>query len=192
MCPQPPLLRSTIWIRACLPFSARTSHDAQSSVSLSLPAVLRTTSPSTTRLTAVSSDRIFAGVSPRTKWSARMWPQPPVLSSAITICARLPRSAATFHATQFSVPGLATRGGAHDGAVDQQPDLGRRLGAAGDEEAEVVGVDRRMSGETIVPRLLSPFSRAPKNVSTIRSPWRPSPPRKGAVPAKSPVAVQAP
>ena len=50
-----------------------------------------------------------------------------------------------------------------------------------------------MSGELIVPRFSSPLSLAPKNVSTMPLALRGRRRRRaGAVPAKSPVAVQAP
>ena len=68
---------------------ARRSRRPSRAFSLSLPAALRTTSPSTSRFTAVSSERIRAGASANMKWSARMWPQPPVFRSTISTRARL-------------------------------------------------------------------------------------------------------
>ena len=102
MWPQPAVLRSTTWIWAVLPIRSRRFQFAQSSVSLFGPVVVRTTWPSTSRLTAVSIERGKAGWSARVNWSARMWPQPPVFSSAMSIRAVLPLYSATFQLVQFS------------------------------------------------------------------------------------------
>src|SRR3954452_15522490 len=103
MWPQPPVLRSTIWIRAVLPASSETFQARQSSASLFGPVVVRTTLPSTSRLTAVSVELGSAGASAKVNWSARMCPQPPVLSSAMSIRADLPLRSATFQLVQLSV-----------------------------------------------------------------------------------------
>ena len=103
MWPQPPVLRSTIWIRAVLPASSETFQARQSSVSLLGPVVVRTTLPSTSRLTAVSVERGKAGASASVIWSARMWPQPPVFSSTMSIRAVLPFRSETSQLVHSSV-----------------------------------------------------------------------------------------
>src|SRR3954454_25275884 len=103
MWPQPPVLRSTSWMRAVLPANSDTFQARQSSDSLLGPVVLRTTLPSTSRLTAVSDERGKPGASAKVNWSALMWPQPPVFSSTMSIRADLPFRSATFQLVQFSV-----------------------------------------------------------------------------------------
>src|SRR4051795_4904373 len=96
MWPQPPVLRSTSRMRALLPANSETFHARQSSASLLGPVVLRTTSPSTSRLTAVSDERGEAGAGAEENGSALACPQPPVFSSTMSIRADLPFSSATF------------------------------------------------------------------------------------------------
>src|SRR6478735_4899750 len=101
MWPQPPVLLSTTWILAVLPTRSDRSQFAQSSCSLLAPVVVRTTLPSTSRLTAVSIDTGTAASGEKTMLSTLMWPQPPVLVSTIWICACCPCQLAVFQATQF-------------------------------------------------------------------------------------------
>ena len=77
-------------------------HAVQSSRSLLGPVAVRTTSPSTSRLTAVSTERGNAGWSANVNWSARMCPQPPVFSSTMSIRAVWPLNSETFQFVQFS------------------------------------------------------------------------------------------
>ena len=164
MWPQPPLLRSTIWICASLPFEVRTSQLAQSSASLSLPAVLRTTSPSTRRLTAVSSERILAGDVGEHEVVGEHVAPAAGARSTISMCACLPREILDVPGRPVERPGVVPVAVRTTCAVDDEVD--RRLAvararvvAAGDLEVEDSRGRCVNSGETIEPRVRSPLLR---------------------------------
>ena len=110
-----------------LPRRSRRSQVAQSRCSLLAPVAVRTTLPSTSRLTAVSHWR--PGRRPRaenTMWSTLMWPQPPVLSGRRSGSAPAgPARLAASQATQFRSLVVLAGGGGDDLAVDEQVDRGR-------------------------------------------------------------------
>ena len=150
--PQPNRLLSTIRTDASRPAYSATSQLTQSRVSLLRPVAVRTISPSTTRLTEVSSERGCAGSAPSTRWSTVRWPQPPVASSCTWNCASRPGELRDIPRLPVELARLGAGRRAHDLAVDEEPHLERAVEplAAADEEREVVlaGLDReRRRGE---------------------------------------------
>ena len=108
----------------------------------------RTTSPSTTRLTEVSSLRTWAGSGPRTGWSKVRWPQPPVAWSLIRSRAVWPRRSETSKFFQFSRPfssplTVRTTSSPTSSCTARLPSV---RSTAADQEAQVVVVDGELRG----------------------------------------------
>jgi hypothetical protein len=147
MCPQPPVLRSTSWICASLPIRSRTFQLLESSVSLFGPVAVRTTSPSTRRLTAVSIERGNPGWSANTNWPALMCPRGALIGDLDPGRPALELG----HAPVRPVERLAVLpgAGAQDLAVDHEVHRRRRVGrgarvgmvSAAHQEVDVVGGD---------------------------------------------------
>ena len=160
---------------------------------------MRTTWPLTSRLTRRFVRADLAAMSESTKWSASTWPQPPVglvddldvrllareilarpmASSSATRCCCRSRCATTWPSTRRFDRGR------------HRP--GSRVVAAGDLEVE----DSRVSIVNVRrddrARSVAVAAGLPKRVQHAATELaRPSSPRCGVVPAKSPVGVQLP
>ncbi len=197
--PQPAVFMSRIWICAFLPTYGRMSKDAQSRLSLSAPVALRTTWPSTIRLTDVSWETRGALLSDNMMWSTLRWPQPPLLLSTILMCAFLPARSPTSHESQLRAsPSFpvelrttwpSTRSSTAVGLSESAgwlPPPMRKL---------MCFLSMVNSGDVSVPVVESPFrkvlaSPSPRKPETC--PWSGRVPLAGAVPKASPVAVQSP